>query len=353
MSFADGWAAINLEMPPRVPRTEFSVWRHWDVIKAVTGLEVTPHSPEELRRSASSAFMKAWNFDFRWAILIDSPELAECHTDMGHAEYDAGGVDRRDTLSCPFKTPEEVLAFDPWAVYGRRDQAELTKRFEEHYRRQCVETPDLVNMTGIYITLVSGLIHIFGWEMLLLAAGTDRKQFGEVTNRYASWIQQYFDALANADVPVVMIHDDMVWNTGPFVAPKWYREFIFPNYRKLFAPLRESGKKIMYTSDGNFTKFIDDVAACGVHGFVLEPSTDMAYIAEKYGRTHVFIGNADTRILLTGTREEIRAEVERCMAIGKGCPGYFMAVGNHIPSNTPVDRALYYNQAYEELARRS
>ena len=84
----------------------------------------------------------------------------------------------------------------------------------------------------------------------------------------------------------------------------------------------------------------------------LEPWTDMASIAAKYGQSHVFIGNADTRILLNGTKNEIRAEVERCMAIGKGCPGFFMAVGNHIPPNTPLESVLYYNQVYEELCWR-
>jgi len=29
-----------------------------------------------------------------------------------------------------------------------------------------------------------------------------------------------------------------------------------------------------------------------------------------------------------------------------------MAVGNHIPPNTPVEKALYYNQVYEELSKR-
>ena len=59
----------------------------------------------------------------------------------------------------------------------------------------------------------------------------------------------------------------------------------------------------------------------------------MRYIAEKYGKTHAFIGNADTRILLSGTPEEIRAEVKRCMDIGKSGPGFVLAVGNHIPAN--------------------
>ena len=28
-----------------------------------------------------------------------------------------------------------------------------------------------------------------------------------------------------------------------------------------------------------------------------------------------------------------------------------VAVGNHIPPNTPVDNCLYYNEVYEELSR--
>ena len=40
------------------------------------------------------------------------------------------------------------------------------------------------------------------------------------------------------------------------------------------------------------------------------------------------------------------------MDIGKSCPGFFLAVGNHIPANTPVESALYYNEVYEELGRR-
>ena len=149
-----------------------------------------------------------------------------------------------------------------------------------------------------------------------------------------------------------MIHDDMVWTAGAFIHPDWYRTYVFPNFKKYFTPIRESGKKIMFTSDGDYTEFVDDLADAGVTGFVMEPMTDMALIAEKYGKTHSFVGNADTRVLLMGTKADIRAEVERCMAIGKGCPGYFMAVGNHIPPNTPVDSVLHYNEVYEKLSKR-
>jgi hypothetical protein len=354
MSLADGWAAMNLEMPPRVPRTEYSAHRHWDLVKAVTGIDVSPESPKEVQENASEAFMRAWNYDFFWSIRFFAGNMfGDMCTKMGHATYASGGVDYSAEVICPFKTPEEVLAFDPWQAYGPKDKAELTRKADRQYHDYMdAKKRDGVNMTGMYDTCVSALIDIFGWEMMLLAAGTDMKRFGELANRYCRWVKQYFEAMADSVAPVVMVHDDIVWTSGAFLPPQWYREYVFPNYRKLFAPLLAAGKKIMFTSDGNYTQFIDDIAACGVHGFVMEPTTDMAYIAEKYGRTHVFVGNADTRVLLMGTKQEIRAEVQRCMDIGKKCPGFFMAVGNHIPPNTPVENALYYNEVYEELGKR-
>jgi hypothetical protein len=352
MSYEDGWAALNLEMPRRIPRTEYSADMHWDLITAVTGIDVGIDSSPDIKRKGIQALIKAWNYDFFWSTLISDPEFGIHGTDMGHAEYAAGGVDRRDTIFSPYKEPEDVLDFDPWKTLGPKDKNELIRRFEDHYRQNCAFTPDGVNMTGIYITLVSGLIGLFGWDLLLLAAGVDPAKFGQMTNRYASWIQQYFDALAETDIPVVMVHDDMVWTSGPIFRPGFYRDYIFPNYKKYLAPLRDSGKKIMFTSDGNFTRFIDDIAAAGVDGFVFEPLTSLEQIVEKYGQTHVIVGNADTRILLLGTRDEIRAEVERCMELGRGCPGYFLAVGNHIPPNTPVENAIFYNQVYEELCWR-
>lgn len=116
--------------------------------------------------------------------------------------------------------------------------------------------------------------------------------------------------------------------------------------------LPHAGKTVLFTSDGDFTLFIDDLAGVGVHGFVLEPMTDMAAIAERYGKTHLFVGNVDTRVLLRNDREAIRAEVERAVSIGRDCPGFVVAVGNHIPANTPVEAALYYNEVLEELRLR-
>ena len=118
----------------RVPRTEYSVEGHWELIRAVTGLAVDLDSPEDIKLEAAAAFMRAWNYGLVWNTLISRDDFGGFYTDMGHAEYAAGGVDRRDTIFSPFRSPEDVLAFDPWEQFGAIDRKATSRRFEEHYR---------------------------------------------------------------------------------------------------------------------------------------------------------------------------------------------------------------------------
>ncbi len=352
MSIKHGVSALNLEMTDRVPRTEYSVEGHWQAVEAFTGIKITSNSTEQEKFVAQQAFFKAWNYDLMWGVLINNSFLGSYYTDMGHANYEEGGVDFRETGTAVFEDEEDVFAFDPMEKLPHYTEAELINRFNDDYDKRCERSPDAINMTGTYITAMSGLIDILGWDMLLLSAGVDYERFGRLMCRYIEWMKPFYTALAKSKTPYVMAHDDIVWTSGAFIDPQWYKKYIFPGYKELFAPVIESGKKLLYTSDGTYDEFIDDIVNCGVNGFVMEPTTDMGYIAEKYGKTHSFIGNADTRVLLMGGKDDIYAEVKRCMDIGKKCPGFFMAVGNHIPANTPLDSIKWYEEFYRELSKR-
>ena len=134
MSYTDGLAAINLEMPGRVPRTEYSAANHWDLVKVVTGIPVDAKSSQQLQQKAMATFIKAWNFDFNWSTLIHNQVLEKKRTKMGHAAYASAGVDFNEEIECPFEDSEDVLAFDPVEVYGTIDQPLWTKKFNEHYQ---------------------------------------------------------------------------------------------------------------------------------------------------------------------------------------------------------------------------
>jgi hypothetical protein len=338
MSYEIGMQAMRRQGPARVAHTEYC--SNYALVRAVTGLNPGEGDGHEAWRT----FYEAWQVDFLW-VTDDGPVPWEKRgrvTDMGHAEFLEGGVDRRDTIHCPFREVEEVWAFDAVEEYGLPDVEELVKYYEGFYQKGRQTYPDQVYTGGYYKTLVSGAIQTFGWDMLLLAAA-DRRRFDRVLEGFFRLSLHHFQAWAKTSIEVFICHDDMVWAQGPFMHPDLYRAAIFPRYKKLWEVLHQANKIVLYCSDGNWTPFVDDVAAAGADGFIFEPIADLDCIVRRYGKTHVIVGSkVDARTLTFGSREKIRREVDETLQVAKGCPGFVFAVGNHIPSNVPVDNALFY-----------
>jgi len=343
VSYERGWQALHLDMPDTIPHTEYC--SHPRLVQAVTGTD--PRDDP----AAWGRFYEMTDYDLLWS-TNDGPAWPGRTTSMGHAEFQEGGTDFDDNVYCPFQTPEEVLAFDPVAEYGVPDVDERAAYFEAAWRKGQQARPTLVYTGGYYKTLFSACIQAFGWEMFLGAAGLDYDRFGRVLDGFFRISLANYRAWAKTSAPVFIAHDDIVWSSGPVFHPDWYRRYIFPRYRELWGLLKDAGKIVLFCSDGNFDEFVDDIADAGADGFFIEPLTDMERIVEKYGQTKVIVGNVDTRILTFGTKDDVRRDVERCAALGRGCPGYFFAVGNHIPPNVPVDNALYYLELIDKLGRR-
>lgn len=343
MSYDRGMAALRLEMPDTMPHTEYC--SHPQLVKTVTGADPREDPGAWLR------FYEATDYDLLWN-THDGPGWQGRTTSMGHAVFQEGGTDYDDNVHCPFASPEEVLSFDAPGEYGVPDVAERAAFFEQVYQDGQRAHPMLVFTGGYYKTVFSACIASFGWDMFLTAAATDRERFAKVLDGFFEITMANYLAWARTTAPIFISHDDMVWTSGPIFHPDWYREYVFPKYRKLWSVLKEAGKTVLFCSDGDYTVFVDDIADAGADGFIFEPLTDLEYVVSRYGRTKVIIGNVDTRILTWGTREDVRAEVERCAKLGRDCPGYFFAVGNHIPHNVPVENALYYLELIEELGRR-
>ena len=343
MSYELGINTINLKPGERLGHTEYC--SNYALVRAVTGKDPVTDP------SAWVDFHEAWQYDFCW-VSNDGPvgwsERGRV-TDMGHAEFLENGSDRRDTVTCPFRDVEEVLSFDAVEEYGLPDMDELVAYYESSYQNGQKANPGQVHPGGYYKTIVSGGIAAFGWDMFLEAAA-DQKRFEKVLDSIFQVSLHYFTAQSRTSIPVFLCHDDMVWTQGAFMHPDFYRSVIFPRYAKLWKVLHEAGKTVLFCSDGDFTEFVDDIAAAGADGFIFEPLTSLDYVVERYGQTHAIIGSKlDCRTLTFGTPEQIKHEIDETLKLAKNCPGFFFAVGNHIPSNVPVDNGLYF---FEYLSER-
>ncbi len=346
MSIDIGWQSLRLQSPERLGHTEYC--SNYALVRAVTGKD------PNVDGSAWRDFADAWEFDLLWTVN-DGPVDWSARgrvTDMGHAEFLEGGVDRRDTVTCPFTDVEQVWAFDAVEEYGLPDFRELVAYYDQWYRDGQAANPNQAHPGGYYKTIVSGAIQAFGWDMLLLAAA-DRERFDRVLEGIFQLSLHHFKAWAETSAPVYICHDDMVWTAGPFMHPRIYRESIFPRYKKLWKVLKDAGKTVLFCSDGCFTPFIDDIADAGADGFIFEPLTDVDAVVARYGKTHVIVSSkVDCRTLTFGTKEQIAAEVDATVAIAKDCPGFMAAVGNHIPSNVPVENGLFYMEYLRSKWRR-
>lgn len=353
MAEKQAWQALNLEFPAKVPRTEYSAHFHWPLVKQVTGIDAM--AEPERQQEASSRFVAAWDYGMMWNVLVHNSFLEEKGgrtTKMGHAAYQVGGTDFDPTVRLAFAEPEEALTVDPCREYGEFDRADLVRRFEEDYRTAVRNYPGALNMSGVYITLFSGLIEIFGFEQLLYLIGLHEKEFGKFIDGYAAWIRQFFEAYAATDIPVMMVHDDLCWTSGPVHHPDWYRRAVFPHIAELIGIVKRAGKKVYFTSDGTIDEFFDDIADWGVDAVVMEPTCDIRKFLTRHGKHCGAVGGMDCRDLMSKSDAEIEREMRDLMAFGKQFPGFMLAVGNHIPNNVPVDKALLYHRLYEELAQR-
>lgn len=339
---------IRLRPSARWGHTEYSMNYHKGYIRKKTGLD-----PEDPR--AGRALADALEFDFNWS--VDNGLHADWAargraTDMGHAVYAADGGDRREAVESPFKTPEEVWAFDPDAEYGLPAFEDQVAAYEKRMADARSAYPDQLTTGGYYPTAVSGAIAAFGWDMFLLAAA-DRRKIEPVLERFLRRALFHMEAWARTSAEVIIQHDDFVWTSGAFMYPEIYRKVIIPGFAELWKPLHRAGKRVLFCSDGNFMEFFEDVAKAGADGFIFEPCNDFGELADRYGKSHCLVGSfVDCRDMTFGSWDKVRSDVERTFEKLRECRGAILAVGNHIPAN--VDDAMcdgYFDLLKQRLVR--
>lgn len=351
MSVESGMAALEMRRTNKVPRTEYSAADYPSLVEKVTGIPFTP----ENKLLAASKFREKWDYAFEWRTNVYNDYFTEHggrRTFMGHASYLEDGSDFKADLIQGFASPEEAILLDPCKEYGEWPKEELVRRFEEAYADARKTAPETIATCGVYISMVSGLIEIFGFEILLYTLGMYPKEFSRVIDGYAEWVKQFFDAFAATSIPVVMVHDDLCWTEGPFMPPEWYRKEILPKLKKLIEPLKTAGKLVMFTSDGTIDEFFDDIVDFGVDSVVMEPTSDIRKFLLRHGRHCGAVGGIDCRDLASGSNAEIEKKVRDMLDFGREYPGYIFACGNHLPQSVPVEKALFYNEMYEKYSAR-
>lgn len=339
-------ANIDLQPAQRWGHTEYSLLYHKDYLAKKVGVEYG-------QPGFSQKVYDRLDMDMIWHTDDGLTNWQNGRvTDMGHASYAADGGDQRASSSCPFKSEEEIWAFDAVEEYGLPDFDEQVKAYENVIQQGHKNTPNQLLTGGYYKSLVSGAIQSFGWEMLLIGFSEPEKM-DKVMEGFFQRTLFHMKAWAKTSAEVLIQHDDFVWTAGAFIDPELYRKMFIPRYKKLWEAVHEAGKKVLFCSDGEFMQFAGDVVEAGADGLIFEPCNDFGVMAEKFGKTTCLVGSfVDCRDLDSGKWDKVKSDIEKTLECLKSCKGALFATGNHLPANIPPDMMdRYFDYLLPRLAR--
>jgi len=126
---------------------------------------------------------------------------------------------------------------------------------------------------------------------------------------------------------------DYCFNTGPFLSPRQFGEFVTPYLTSLIQGYRDLGFYVIKHTDGNIMPIIDQLVGANPHALhSLDPQAgvDIAEVKRRYGDQMCLIGNVNCGLLDTGAEDEVRESA--CYALRHGMPGggYIFSTSNCI-----------------------
>ena len=126
---------------------------------------------------------------------------------------------------------------------------------------------------------------------------------------------------------------DYCFNTGPFLSPRQFSEFVTPYLDKLIQGQRAMGFYVIKHTDGNILPIIDQLVQCHPHALhSLDPQggVNIAEVKRLYGHQVCLIGNVHCGALDTGTDKEVMASARYALNHGMPGGGYIFSTSNCI-----------------------
>lgn len=135
--------------------------------------------------------------------------------------------------------------------------------------------------------------------------------------------------------------DDYCFNTGPFLSPAQFGEFIAPYLAQLIAGYRGLNFYAIKHTDGNIMPIIDMLIQARPHALhSLDPQggMDIAQVKRRYGKEVCLCGNVNCGLLDTGTDAQVVESARYALKHGMPDGGYIFCTSNCIYTGMPLAR---------------
>lgn len=137
--------------------------------------------------------------------------------------------------------------------------------------------------------------------------------------------------LAEAGFDCLILCSDYCYNSGPFISPQMFGEYIQPYLYKIIS---EAGKQGLYTikhTDGNIMPILNQLTECrpnAIHSIDPMAKVDIGEVKRLAGDKVCLCGNVNCALMQTGTDDEVIESAEYCLTNAKPGGGYIFCTSN-------------------------
>lgn len=154
---------------------------------------------------------------------------------------------------------------------------------------------------------------LMGFENALCQAMEEPEAYGELLAAVADHKIRLFRKVYDICQPDILVyHDDMGMQMGPFFDTGFYEKYIFPQYKRIVEAARRMGYRyVVHHSCGKVEELIPGWLSCGFDGWdSVMACNNLAEIKRQFGDRIVFMPGLDTQKVL-GPQGTSRSAIEK------------------------------------------
>jgi len=190
---------------------------------------------------------------------------------------------------------------------------------------------------------ISGILEPAMWLMGYETFAVALYEQPDLVEAVFSKIESLYVPLAAAVVEMdrvvgLWMGDDMGFKTGPMIAPKHLRKYVFPIQKRIAAAAHAKGMPFLLHSCGNLEvvmeELITEVGIDARHSFedVIEP---VEHFSARYGDRIAVIGGVDMDLLARGSEDDVRRRTREILERCAPSRGYILGSGNSVANYIP------------------
>jgi uroporphyrinogen decarboxylase len=133
------------------------------------------------------------------------------------------------------------------------------------------------------------------------------------------------------------------------ISPEMYRTFVLPYHKQIVDHFKEKKVGLGLHVCGYADPILEDMVNTGVTNISIDAPTDLAKAVDATRGKAVLIGNIDTNLFLTDSRDDMKQAIEACFDVAPKDSGFVLATGCEVPAIAPPEKIDWFMELVNEL----